>query len=261
MNRDRSTTQMGIAIGGLAPILVAILLVPLREEFVSTNLALILVVVVVLVAVVGGRAAGAVAAVTAAMSFDFFLTRPYLTMRITSADDIETALLLLVVGLVVGQLAVQSSRHRAEAEAGRSEIQRIHRIVDLVARNERPEGVVRAAQTELVGLLGLRACRFEAAPHGLTLPELDRSGSVSGRSEWRLARGEFELPAGGVALPVSSQGQQIGRFVLDSSAGAGVSLEARIVAVAIADQVGTALIGARVEELEHLPDIPPEQTS
>ncbi len=42
-------------------------------------------------------------------------------------------------------------------------------------------------------------------------------------------------------MPVLARGQQIGRFVLDPAPGAGVSLESRVVAVAIADQVGAAL--------------------
>ena len=47
-----------IAIGGLAPIAVAMLLVPLRDEIDNANLALILVLVVVVVASLGGRARG-----------------------------------------------------------------------------------------------------------------------------------------------------------------------------------------------------------
>jgi hypothetical protein len=51
-----------LAVGGLAPIAVGALLVPLRDEIDNTNLALILVLVVVVVAIVGGRAACALAA-------------------------------------------------------------------------------------------------------------------------------------------------------------------------------------------------------
>ena len=42
---------------------------------------------------------------SAALSFNFFHTVPYLTLEIDSADDVETTLLLLAVGLAVGQLA------------------------------------------------------------------------------------------------------------------------------------------------------------
>ena len=54
----------------------------------------------------------------------------------------------------------------------------------------------------------------------------------------------FELPEEGVELPVLAHGQQVGRFVLDPAPGTGVTLEQRVVAVAISDQVGAALIAA-----------------
>ena len=72
----------GVAIATLLPIGVGALLVPLRDDLVSTNLALILVIFVVLGGVGAGRLGGALAAITAALSFDFFLTKPYLSLHI-----------------------------------------------------------------------------------------------------------------------------------------------------------------------------------
>src|SRR4029450_7532350 len=88
----------GYVVACLAPIVVAAMLVPLRDELVSTNLALILVLTVVVAAVIGGRGPGAVAAIVATISYDFFLTRPYLSFRIDSADDIETTVIRLFIG-------------------------------------------------------------------------------------------------------------------------------------------------------------------
>jgi hypothetical protein len=242
---DRSNAWLGTVVAGLAPIVAAALLVPLREQLDNTNLALILVVVVVLAAILGGRAAGALSAVVAAMSFDFFLTRPYLTLRIDSADDIETTVLLLVVGLVVGQLSARSARHRASATAGHAAIQRIHHVADLVGRGESTETVIAAASDELTDLLGLRACRYEGQPVGIPLPRLERTGHISGRTEWRWARhGEFELPRQGVELPVLVHGREVGRFILEPSVGVGISTEECIVALALADQVGAAVADA-----------------
>lgn len=65
--------QASIAIAGLAPILVGALLVPVRGHVGVADLALVLMGVVVLAALAGGRAAGAVAALTATLSLDFFL--------------------------------------------------------------------------------------------------------------------------------------------------------------------------------------------
>jgi hypothetical protein len=54
--------------------------------------------------------------------------------------------------------------------------------------------------------------------------------------------GGFELPADGVELPVLARGQHIGRFLLVPTPRIAVSLEQRIVAVAIADQVASVWI-------------------
>ena len=101
----------------------------LRDHLLNANVALVLVLVVVLAAVGGGRSAGAVAAVSAALSFNFFHTVPYLTLEIDSADDVETTLLLLAVGLAVGQLASYAPPPAAAAaRVSSDEIRRIHRV-------------------------------------------------------------------------------------------------------------------------------------
>jgi hypothetical protein len=237
---DRDTETIGLVIGGIGPIAVAGALVGVRGEILNANVGLVLVLVVVAAAAVGGRAAGAVAAVVAALSFDFFHTRPYLSLTIDSADDVETTVLLLVTGLIAGQIAWSARRARAEATHGRSELLRLTRVADQIARGDDPADVILAAQAELEGLLTLRSCRFEALPYESALPKLERTG-VFISTEYRYAHGGFELPAGGVELPVLGRGHEIGRFVLEPTPGVGTSLEERVVATAIADQVGSAL--------------------
>lgn len=61
----------------VVPLLVALALVPFRTDLSATNAALILVVTVVAVASLGTRVAGALASLSAAAWFDFFLTEPY----------------------------------------------------------------------------------------------------------------------------------------------------------------------------------------
>ncbi len=216
-------------------------LVGVRGHIQNANVALILVVVVVGAAAIGGRVGGACAAVTSALSFDFFHTQPYLRLTIDSADDVETTLLLLAVGLLVGHIAAGAMRDRASAAESSLEIRRIHRVAERAARGEEAAQVLEAAQGELIELLTLRSCRFEAQPILSALPRLDRGGQVETRV-WRFRDGGFELPAEGVELPVYGRGQPLGRFVLEPTAGVGVTLEARVVAVAIADQVGAALV-------------------
>lgn len=227
-------------LGGIGAVGVAGALVGLRGNIANANIALVLVVVVVLAAALGGRGPGAFTAIMAAVSFDFFHTQPYLSLTINSRDDAETAALLLVVGLIVGHIASRSRVSRAAASEGRTEIERIHRLAEQVARGDDPADVILAGQAELTALLGLRDCRFEPSG-GSPLPRLDRTGALPQGIGLRYARGGFELPPEGVELPVLTRGQPVGRFVLTPTAGAPASLEQRIVAVAIADQVGAAL--------------------
>jgi hypothetical protein len=232
--------DVGIAIGGIGPMAVATLLVGVRGHIQNANVALILVMVVVAAAAIGGRVAGATAAVIAAVSFDFFHTQPYLRLAIDTADDVETTVLLLVVGLLVGHLAADAMRARASAAESSLEIRRIHRVAERAAGGEEAAQVLQAAQDELIALLTLRSCRFEAQPILSVLPRLERGGDIDTRV-WRYRDGGFELPAQGVELPVYGRGQPLGRFVLEPTTGVGVTLEQRVVAVAIADQVGAAL--------------------
>ncbi|MGZ8751917.1 MAG: DUF4118 domain-containing protein, partial [Acidimicrobiia bacterium] len=135
--RTDPASPIALAISGLAPIAVAALLVTVRSELVAANLALIMVLVVVGAAVIGGRAGGAIAAVMSVISYDFFLTEPYLSFRIESADDIETTILLLVIGLVVGQLVTIGRRRGRAAEEAHEEITRLHRVAELAAGGAR----------------------------------------------------------------------------------------------------------------------------
>jgi hypothetical protein len=229
-----------IAIAVAALTAVAAALIPIRRDTLNVNIALVLVVCVVLVAAGGGRAPGAVAAVTAAVAFDFFHTQPFYRFTIDSRDDVETTALLLVVSLVVGHLAARARRARRREDMRSGEIRRIYRLAALGARGRAPTAVIAAATSELTELLGLRACRFECPPFATHFERLERSGLVSWLDS-RLQTDGFELPADGVELLVFGRGRLLGRFVLDPIPGIGVSLEQRVVAVALADQVGAVL--------------------
>lgn len=232
---DRRTA--GLVLGAVGPIAVASMLVSTRQTLQNTNVALILVVVVVFAAALGGRAAGAVGALISALSFSFFHTRPYLRLTIDQAEDLETTVLLLVVGLVVGHIA---AGRRQARDFARSEIHRMHRMTGFVARGDETPVIILAAEAELVDLLRLTSCRFETLPSSGPLPRIERNGSLA-LNQYRFRPEGFELPEGGVELPVYGNGALLGRFVLEPTPGQGVSPDQRVMAVAIANQVGAAL--------------------
>jgi hypothetical protein len=230
----------GYVIGGLAPIAVSAVLVPLRGDVAAANLALVLVIVVVVAAAIGGRGAGVVGALVAAISFDFFLTKPYLSLHIDDADDITTTVLLLVIGVIVGEIVVRARRTRSVAARGSEEITRLHQVAELAASGASGDDVVLMVGDALCDLLELRDCRFERGVAGNPLPRLERNGAVTGVRQRRFSAGELTLPPE-CELAVLARGRQVGRFVLVADPAVGVPIEARLVAVALSDQVGAAL--------------------
>jgi Domain of unknown function (DUF4118) len=239
---DDERRLFGLVFGGITPILLAMLLVPVRDVLSSVNIALILVVAVVAAAAVGGRLAGVVAAVMATLSFDFFHTEPYLSLRITSQDDVETALTLLGVGLLVGTVASQAHRARSSADEQRDELRSIHRVAELAASGVPAGLVVEAACSELTSLMGLRSCTFSTGPGPRDGVVLDRRGAIGGKPRSYVAtRHGFELPRTGVSIEVLDRGRLVGWLDLVPTPGVGVPLHTRTAAVVIADQLGGAL--------------------
>lgn len=228
------------AAGALLPLVVAAALVPFRAHIANSNVALVLVVVVVAVATSGRRAAAAVAALSAGAWFDFFFTHPYGSFTITNHDDVVTTVLLLVVGLVVGELAARARRQRAAAEEGRGDVDRIYRVAAMVAAGSPRDAVLRAVEQDLTELLRLRACHFDSRPSHEHPARIEQDGSVVlGMVRWPAH--QVGLPGDEVELPVQQRGRTLGRFVLVPTPREPVAQERRIVAVALADQVGAAL--------------------
>ncbi len=248
---DDDRRLAGLALGGLGSVAVAIALVPLRDVIDNANLALILVLVVVCAAIVGGRAAGGVAAVSATLSFDFFLTRPFVSMRVDSADDVETVMILLAVGLVVGEVAARGRRFRRDRDRAAEAIGRVHRVAERVAMGASLEEIARLVKDEMIALLRLRDCWIELAPFQWPLPVLERAGTIQS-AEHRWVGGGFALPEYGLQLSVVESGREVARMVLVGDPDRSVTLDERVVAIALADQLGSVFASASSEDLGRL---------
>jgi K+-sensing histidine kinase KdpD len=225
----------------VVPAATAAALIPLRDTLVSTNIALLLVVTVVAFAASGRRSAAFLAAASAAAGFNFFHTEPYYSLRINSRDDLETAVLLLVVGLAVGELAVRGRQARALVVQERQDLASIRGLGALVADGEDADYVLLATASEVTHLLGLVDCRFEVTPRDdRILPVIHRDGTVRwGPTAWEAGR--WGLPTDGAVIPVWTRGERRGRFVLTAPVGLPMSQAQLAKAVALVDQAGASL--------------------
>jgi K+-sensing histidine kinase KdpD len=182
LTRDRAA----IAAAVVAPLAAAAVLLPFRASWPNTNVALLLVVVVVVaVAAIGNRVAGAIAAIGAAVWFDFFFTLPYERFTIRSSADVTTFALLLVTGVIVSQLAAYARRLKVVAITDAAYLAQIHQAASLTQTAKSPGDVVDHVREQLIALLDLQQCRFE---YGLLL------GTRRGWS--RTARCWLAVPAG-----------------------------------------------------------------
>jgi hypothetical protein len=236
MTRDR----LAIAAGLLLPLAAAAILIPFRASWSNTNVALLLVVVVVGVSAIGSRVAGLVAAVSAAAWFDFFFTVPYYRFSIRGTDDITTAVLLLVTGLAVSQLAARARQLKVVTITDAGYLAQLHEVAAVSASARSADEIVDYVSQQLVRVLALESARFE---YGSLLghpPRLEADGGlIVGRIPWDVdAAG---LPLDEIELRTFGNGRYFGRFMVRARPDSRPSLQARLVAVTLAEQAGQAL--------------------
>jgi K+-sensing histidine kinase KdpD len=236
--RDTLAVLAGLA----APLALAALLVPFRGSFPNTDAALALILVVVAVAANGYRLAGILAAASAAAWFDFFLTRPYERFTINSRADIETTVLLLVIGVAVTEIAVWGRRQHAAASRRAGYLAGIHAAAQVAAAGSSALALVDQVAGQLTRVLSLESCRFQYGAAGLGGPaRMRHDGTVTAEDlPWNVDAEGF--PRGtDTELLVEGGGVFQGRFLMTPGPGARPTLEQRLLAVALADQVGAAL--------------------
>ena len=189
----------------VAPIAAAALLIPSRGHLDSADDALVLVFVTVAIASRGNRGAAVLCALISAISFDFFLTVPYQSFRISGNHDLTTEILFVVVGLLVGELAVRGRRHHRDAVEGRLRAESPPQLAERIAGGEEPDFVLMAVASRTTGApvaaglpLRLGSAHRRRAPASIPT---ERSGSTRcagppPRPVCRPGRSSFRFGAG-----------------------------------------------------------------
>jgi hypothetical protein len=133
---------------------VGVALVPFRGSIGLENVAIVYLAVVALTSAVGGRAAGLVAALSAALSYNWFFTTPYYTLRIDSVSQVVTVVLLFAAGLLASLGGRANRRAGARVREDEDAIRALHAISQAAAAGDSPD---RVAAEQLLALVDARA--------------------------------------------------------------------------------------------------------
>ena len=211
----------------------------MRDLVTAATAVLVLVAVVVATCATGIRAAGLAATLSAVAWFDFFLAEPYNSFTINDANDVEAAVLLLVIGGIVwgppsGACGGRTLRRQTGYLGGV-----LATAETLAAHHESRDEVTQAVAQRIVEVLDLDSCRFISGPRpDPGAPTLEQDGSLV-RDGHHLNVERDGLPVDStMVLPVRSGGQVRGHFVLTAATHvARPGAEQRRVASLLADQV------------------------
>lgn len=230
----------------LVPLVMCTALIPVRASLPNTDAALVLVAFTVAVAAFGNRACGYLAALGAALWFDFFLTVPYERLTITHRTDVQTATLLVLVGVGVTELAVAARRRARVVAHDETLLAVLESTAGLMARGESADAVIDQVRVQLISILALRGCGFEAGAAQVRGPRLEPEGTLRwGAADWKID--EHGFPQDRMALPARYCGGIYGQFLLIPTPGTAPSLHARRTAVVLADLAAAALAGERAQ--------------
>jgi hypothetical protein len=140
----------------------------------------------------------------------------------------------------VSQLAAYARRLKVVAITDAGYLALIHQTAALTQTATSAEDVIDHVREQLTGLLDLQECRFE---YGSLLghpPRLEPDGTVVA-CDYRWDVETAGLPGQEIELRVFGNGRYFGRFMMRPKAGSRPSLQARLVAVTLAEQAGRAL--------------------
>jgi hypothetical protein len=258
---SRPRSLFATALGLVLPVAIAIAWIPVRSRLPNVDLALVLIVAVAGLGALGSRSAVYLAAVSAALWFEFFDTAPFERLGIARSPDVETTLILAVVAVMVGELALRTTRHRGYARREFEKLSSIRSTAELIASGEELVHVIEAVAGDLEALLGLSACSFESTEPDPGRYLLTREGRLvppERPSPLSPAAGHHEpgaprMQADDVELPVIVQGTVLGQFVLRFAGGELPQRDHLLIAVTLADNVGAAFLA------QAPPPLPPDK--
>jgi len=247
-NGRRSLGEHRLSVVGvlalLVPFALALALVPFRGTFANAAAALTFLAVITAIAILGSRLCGVLAIMSSAIWFDYYLTRPYDRLTISHRPDLETAICIVVVGLCVNELAAANRRWFRRASQESDYVRTMHEMAVIVRGDFSVDQVTEFTRHCLSQVLMLRECTFEPVSSDLPFARIVADGTVVHVGlQWPTK--ELGLPGPHAEILAQWRGATYGRFVLTPTPGQSVSLDRRVVAVALATLAAGAFASER----------------
>jgi K+-sensing histidine kinase KdpD len=246
------------AAGFVVSLLIGVAIEPFRGTVGLENVALGYLLVVVVAAAVGGRAAGLISALSAALSYDFFLTTPYHSLRIDSVAQVITVALLFGTGLVASLAGRARRRQTVEADTQVGIIRLLNTITRASAAGENSdrlaaEGIYalldahrvviqRGLPDREVVVADIGEAEAPVDGDGDGLSQLDAEGHLlDGRL--RSAKGSvvrWVRPSQGAVLQLVQHWQPVGRLIVTFRRGQWIPPVIRLALATVAHALATA---------------------
>jgi two-component system sensor histidine kinase KdpD len=210
---DRGAVWFVIGVG--AAVALGVALASLRALVSASNLAFVFLALTLIVAEMGGRGPALATAVVSALSLNFFLTEPYMSLEIHKPGDLGAFLALAACGLIAAAFGKRRVRTAEQVTRTRGDLEVLGRIARGLAARE-PIAQVLEDLRRSFGLGGLVLRRGDerliaAAPatQGELPPpstQLDPSTLVAANTRVHtLGRTGFRFPEGGGRLQLESR--------------------------------------------------------
>jgi two-component system sensor histidine kinase KdpD len=210
---DRGAVWFVIGVG--AAIALGVVLTSLRATVSASNLAFVFVALTIVVAEMGGRGPALATAVVSALSLNFFLTEPYMSLEIHKPGDIGAFLALAACGLIAAAFGKRRVRTAEQVSRTRGDLEVLGRTARSLATRAPIDQILEDLRRAF-GLGGLVLRRADerliaAAPASQAeLPppstQLDPATLVAANTRVHtLGRTGFRFPPGGGRLPLESR--------------------------------------------------------
>jgi K+-sensing histidine kinase KdpD len=223
-----------IVVGPVTALAVSAATSSIRDQVGATNVGIVLAIIVV-AAALSARTAGLLTAAAAAISFNFFHTEPYHSLRVHESSDVVIIALLVVLGLVVSDITAWRRRRDAIAFRHWTAAEAPHRITEMLQEPRAVGEVWPAIATMIMDQLTLADVSFVPTAH-TDLPLISRTGAARADAD-----AGFVLPSQGAALPIVSDQHTLGHLVLRPQSGITSLWVERRVVIALADHLTIAL--------------------